>query len=356
MKLFKQLLICLLIMCLLFASGPVSAQSAKDSMEFLRDLSLGFFEDDLMMTTAITLLVLAGIIGIIMIPVLILQDTSELIVEASGVVKDLQGNGIPGVEIIVSRDYDGRQFTTITRADGSWAVSFEVDRKRWDQQIKKEETNLTMWRKKEGWAFANVYNEGKWVENTYIWKLEHEGSYTVSGKVLDAHGTGIPDVVLTFSGGYGSITTGPDGQWSKSGLSGTVNITPYQEGLAIWPSVLQVTGPGTANNFEGSFLPAQFNVKASGVIRDESGKGIADVHIVITREYDGFQFNTISKPDGSWEIWFEVERELWEKRRAEGKNNLTMLPQKDGWVFNCIFNEVQWLGDIFVWTLEHIGK
>ena len=52
--------------------------------------------------------------------------------------------------------------------------------------------------------------------------------YAVSGQITDAGGAKIAGVTLTFSGGYGTATTGADGKWSKSGLKGTVTIT------AIW--------------------------------------------------------------------------------------------------------------------------
>lgn len=65
-------------------------------------------------------------------------------------------------------------------------------------------------------------------------------TYTVSGKVCDSEGVGIADVVLSFSGGYGIAKTGSNGKWTKSGLRGTVTITPSKEGYVFVPSSRQV--------------------------------------------------------------------------------------------------------------------
>ena len=77
-------------------------------------------------------------------------------------------------------------------------------------------------------------------------------SYTVSGRVTQAdNGQGIEGVTLTFSGGFGSTTTDSNGNWSKSGLSGTVTVTPSKEGWTFSPASRQVTGAASDVNFTG---------------------------------------------------------------------------------------------------------
>lgn len=77
-------------------------------------------------------------------------------------------------------------------------------------------------------------------------------TYEVSGRVCDSEGSGIADVVLTFSGGYGIAKTGGDGRWNKSGLRGTVTITPSKEGYVFVPPSRQVSGASSNVNFIGS--------------------------------------------------------------------------------------------------------
>ena len=77
-------------------------------------------------------------------------------------------------------------------------------------------------------------------------------TYGVSGRVCDSEGSGIADVVLTFSGGYGIAKTGGDGRWNKSGLRGTVTITPSKEGYVFVPSSRQVSGASSNVDFVGS--------------------------------------------------------------------------------------------------------
>lgn len=54
--------------------------------------------------------------------------------------------------------------------------------------------------------------------------------YSVSGRVVDSNGDGIPDVTIGFSGSFGIATTNSEGKWSKDGLRDTVTITPVKDG------------------------------------------------------------------------------------------------------------------------------
>lgn len=60
--------------------------------------------------------------------------------------------------------------------------------------------------------------------------------YSVSGKVTDKNGIGIPDVTLAFSDGFGVAVTDADGNWEKNMLKGEVKITPTKEDLIFTPA------------------------------------------------------------------------------------------------------------------------
>jgi hypothetical protein len=58
--------------------------------------------------------------------------------------------------------------------------------------------------------------------------------YSVSGKVVDEDGNGIPSVTITFRGGTEATTvTDAEGKFSRSGLSGTVTISAMKNGYTI---------------------------------------------------------------------------------------------------------------------------
>src|SRR5690606_40343600 len=57
--------------------------------------------------------------------------------------------------------------------------------------------------------------------------LPISSAYTISGRVLDADGNGVPGVAIGITGGAtGTVTTDEDGRWSFSGARGQVTVTP----------------------------------------------------------------------------------------------------------------------------------
>lgn len=79
--------------------------------------------------------------------------------------------------------------------------------------------------------------------------------YTVSGRITQ-DGVGLGGVSLLFSGGYGIAVTDAHGLWSKSGLRGTVAVTPSKAGYAFSPTSRQVSGPDNSVSFRGTLLQA----------------------------------------------------------------------------------------------------
>jgi len=66
-------------------------------------------------------------------------------------------------------------------------------------------------------------------------------TYTASGIVTDESGTPIPGVTILFSGPYGTTKTDTQGTWSKSGLRGTVTISPLKDGYQFEPPTETIT-------------------------------------------------------------------------------------------------------------------
>ena len=89
-------------------------------------------------------------------------------------------------------------------------------------------------------------------------------TYTVSGRVTQAGNPqqGIPDVTLTFNGGFGTATTDSNGNWSKNGLRGTVTIAPAKDGWAFQPPSRQVSSAATDVDFTGTVVNRQLLVPA----------------------------------------------------------------------------------------------
>jgi outer membrane protein assembly factor BamB len=76
-------------------------------------------------------------------------------------------------------------------------------------------------------------------------------TYSISGQITDINGNGISGVTISFSGGYSSVTTGSNGYWSKSGLTGSVTVVPYMNDYTFVPSSINVTGSNSGVNFSG---------------------------------------------------------------------------------------------------------
>lgn len=79
-------------------------------------------------------------------------------------------------------------------------------------------------------------------------------TYTVSGTVTRADNKqGLEGVVLSFSGGFGSVSTGPDGRWRMEGLQGKVTIVPVKKGWKFRPESEQVSRADKSVDFKASF-------------------------------------------------------------------------------------------------------
>lgn len=94
-------------------------------------------------------------------------------------------------------------------------------------------------------------------------------AYSVSGKIVDSNGNGIPNVTLGFSGSFGVATTDNTGRWSKAGLNGDVTITPVKDSWTF--ETKKVTKADSNVNFTGirKTYPLTVTTRGEGTVNDE---------------------------------------------------------------------------------------
>ena len=151
----------------------------------------------------------------------------------SGKVLDAAGNGIGGVTFHLS----GESSDVVSDPNGTWVIS---------GLTKNETTSLY----KPGYTFFPQVVSVNGPEEFVI-----EGGYTVTGRAVDHSGQGLSDLIIDFSGGFGTAVTDSEGWWEKSGLSGeSVCLSPRENGMySFVPSSIEVN-PSTDNvHFQGFF-------------------------------------------------------------------------------------------------------
>lgn len=182
-----------------------------------------------------------------------------------GVVVDDEGDGIGGAAILING-----QVVVMTGSDGAW-----------DYADAKKGAKVTV--SKPGWDFAPASIEVQ-KDGQVIWVLgtrQTSSSYSVSGRVIDEDGTGIPTVSITITGdATASIVTDAQGNFNRSGLSGSVTITATKSGYTITSPVI-VTGADENITFIAT-KDASVEYAVSGRVVDEDGRGIPTVSIAIT--------------------------------------------------------------------------
>lgn len=77
--------------------------------------------------------------------------------------------------------------------------------------------------------------------------------FTISGKVVNGNGDGIDGVSIVVTGGKSvKATTGIDGKYVLTSLTGTCTLTPILEGYTFDPKNIEVTGESANKNFTGT--------------------------------------------------------------------------------------------------------
>jgi hypothetical protein len=199
----------------------------------------------------------------------------------SGRVVDEEGKSIPIVTIRLSGETTG---TVVSDAQGNFSRSGL-------------QGEVTLTATKSGYSMtAPVLVTGPRNDITFIASKDAPADYTVSGRVVDNEGRGIPVVTITLSGETtGTVVSDAQGNFSRSGLQGEVTLTATKEGYTI-------TGPFTVTGAEDNMVfiatndpPADYT--ASGKVVDEDGKGIPSVTITFRGDTEA---TTITDSEGNF--------------------------------------------------------
>ena len=146
--------------------------------------------------------------------------------EISGYIKTSSGSGIQ--DVIVTFENRG---STTTRADGYYSRGIPNG---WSGTVTPQKSNYTF--KPASRSYSNVTSN---ISNqNYTGSATVQPKVTISGYVRTSSGSGIEDVVLTFSNGGGTAETNSSGYYSQdldNGWSGTV--TPAKGGYTFIPVV-----------------------------------------------------------------------------------------------------------------------
>ena len=145
----------------------------------------------------------------------------------SGYVRTLSGDGFSGVT--VTFDNDGG--TAETNSSGYYSQDLDNG---WSGTVTPTESNYTFEPPSRNYSnvTSNISNQN------YTGSATVRPKVTISGYVRTSSGSGIEDVVLTFSNGGGTAETNSSGYYSQSldnGWSGTV--TPAKGGYSFIPVV-----------------------------------------------------------------------------------------------------------------------
>ena len=167
---------------------------------------------------------------------------------ASGKIADQHGKGIADVLLFLSGGFG----TAGTAADGSWSANGLSG-------------TITITPAKPGLEFtpATITVSGSSTDIGFVGAAP-TSTYTASGSVVDGRdGTGMQQVSFTFSRGFGRTQSNAYGDWSKSGLHGTVTVTPSRPGWRFVPESKDVSSSDTAASFTG-WLEASTAPKEGG--------------------------------------------------------------------------------------------
>jgi hypothetical protein len=198
-----------------------------------------------------------------------------------GRVVDDQGRGIPSVRITFT-DVEANALTTVTDIQGNFTRSGLSG-------------VYMVTAAKDGYVIAGVSVSGP--DNNLILLATETAPavYSVSGKVVDEDGNGIPSVTITFRGGTEATTvTDAEGKFSRSGLRGTVTISAAKNGYTITEQFV-VTGVDENITFVARIDQTPYEVM--GRIVSTGGLAIEGVVISFADEKGGVK-TAVTDADG----------------------------------------------------------
>ena len=161
-------------------------------------------------------------------------------------------------------------------------------------------------------------------------KPNTSANYNASGTVVDSDGVGIEGVLLSFTStdtnkNFGVAETDEDGKWDKTGLSGSVRVSPAKEGWEFEDAPKIITKEETDLRFVGKQsenMPQTYD--ASGTVVDRDGVGIAGVVLSFSSADTSEDFGVAeTDEDGKW-----VKDGL--------SGSVRVSPAKEGWEFEDV--------------------
>lgn len=169
--------------------------------------------------------------------------------------------------------------------------------------------------------------------------LAQDAPFSMDGYVYDSYGKPVPDVTVSFSGGFGTAITNSDGFYSKSGLSGQVFIKPQKDGwefndTSLWGlsdqhySNINFEGYSTIQTPPKPQLPATYDI--SGKVTTQTGQGVSDVTLYILEGHTAVTDN----PETIDSMYTPARTDSngnWSKSGLSG--SVTVIPRKPGWSF-----------------------
>jgi len=220
----------------------------------------------------------------------------------SGKVVDSSGTGISGVTLTLNL------LTATTDAQGNYTIS----------GVASGAHMLTP--SKEGYTFSPTYRIVA-VENSSVTVEDFVGStgggggggITISGRITDASGAGIPDVQVLLSTGFSNWTTTTDAQgfYAFNNIEdGGYGLLPSKKDYEFTPQTksFMVSGSNLSFNFTGSTEgggidnggPATEVYTVTGRVVDTAGRGIPDVEVAI--ENDDYDDNIDTDEQGNYTL------------------------------------------------------
>lgn len=166
----------------------------------------------------------------------------------------------------------------------------------WDSTATSHQFHLPPIDRSYDW-YVQVRNDYAWSAQSSLWRFT-VASTSISGRITDANGAGIPNVTVTDSAVH-STTTDSNGNYVLTGLyQGNYTITPSRSGYAFCPRARTATVPPsqTGRNFTGSPTDADL-----GFCPNVDGFSFANKKLWRTwpmfEQFYGSQ--QVRKPDGS---------------------------------------------------------
>jgi|LSQX01.2.fsa_nt_gb hypothetical protein len=226
----------------------------------------------------------------------------------AGRVADSSGHGIPSVTITV--EHDGDRLTAFTNLQGEYSRAGIVG-------------TAKVTASKDGYTFSGpVTVHGRDDQVDFVGTETAPSVYGIGGRVADQAGQGIPSVTITVELADGSKLTAitrANGEYTQSGISGTVTVSAAKDGYSFSGPVT-VSGPNENVDFVGradEIVPVFYAV--SGRALDSSNGGIPGV--VITFEDEQGHTVTAVTDDGGFYT------------RDELTGTVIVTAYKRGWVF-----------------------